>query len=202
MTNVINNTIGDRITYCRSSLCLTRKELAEKWGAASIPTLARWELDTGKIPIKKLLSLIEFFHAQGLFVTESWLKDGAGSPPLLLKSDQFDELDFDSIAQEKLLDINRQVKYFIFGQVKNNLMSPFIKYGDYMGGVNIIESAELSSLQGELIFLKKRVTGLMVGILKECINQISIKNFDKTVEFIEIEHVEALGKIQWLIRRP
>lgn len=202
MTDIITNTIGDRITYCRSSLYLTRKELSEKWGIASIPTLARWELNTSKIPIKKLISLIDFFHTHGLFVTESWLIDGIGSPPLLLKSDQFDELDFDTIAQEKLLDINRQVKNFIFGQVKNNLMTPIIKYGDYMGGVDIINNAELYSLQGELIFLKKKVTGIVVGILKECINQISIKNFDKTVEFIEIEHVESLGKIQWLIRRP
>lgn len=202
MADVVTNTIGERITYCRSSLCLTRKELAEKWGSASIPTLARWELDTVRIPYKKLISMINFFQEHGLFVTESWLKDGVGAPPLLLQRDQFDEVDFDSIAQEQLLDINRQVGNFIFGQVKNNFMSPFIKYGDYIGGTNLLDGTEISSLQGELVFLKKRITGLVVGVLKDGANQINIKNFDKATELIDTEHVEAIGKIQWIVRRP
>lgn len=202
MADVITNTVGDRITYCRSSLCLTRKELAEKWGSASIPTLARWELDTVRIPFKKLISMINFFQEHGLLVTESWLKDGVGTPPLLLQRDQFDEIDFDSVAQEKLLDINRQIGNFIFGQVKNNFMSPFIKYGDYIGGVNSLDTTELNSLQGELIFLKKKVTGLVVGVLKNFSTQINIKNFDKATELIDTEHVEAIGKIQWIVRRP
>lgn len=202
MADVITNTIGDRITYCRSSLCLTRKELAEKWGCASIPTLARWELDTVKVPLKKLISMINFFQQHGLFVTESWLKDGVGAPPLLLQKDQFDEIDFDSIAQEQLLDINRQIGNFIFGQVKNNFMSPFIKYGDYIGGVGLHDNTEIKSLQGELVFLKKRVTGLVAGVLKESTNQVEIKNFDKVIELIDNEHVEAIGKIQWIVRRP
>jgi len=75
MLEVITNTVGDRITYCRSSLCLTRKELAEKWGGASIPSLARWELDTVRIPQKKLKSLIDFLNENGLSVTEKWLID-------------------------------------------------------------------------------------------------------------------------------
>ena len=152
MADVITNTMGDRITYCRSSLCLTRKELIEKWRGASIPTLARWELDIVKIPQKKLLSLIAFFHENGLLVTEAWLKDSLGTPPLLLQNDQFDEVDFDSIAQEKLLDVNRQLKNFIFGQVKNNLMNPVIKYGDYIGGINLIDNLESGFMPGELIF--------------------------------------------------
>lgn len=202
MSEVINNTVGDRITYCRSSLCLTRKELAEKWGGASIPTLARWELDTVRIPQKKLLSLLDFFHRNGLSVKEPWLKDGFGSPPLLLYSDLFNEVDFDSIAQEKLLDVNKQVNNFIFGQVKNNLLAPYIKYGDYVGGVNLIGNLEFSVIQGELIFLRKKVTGLIVGVVKEFGNMINIQNFEKTTETIDSEMVEAIGKIQWIVRRP
>lgn len=202
MTEMITNSMGDRITYCRSSLCLTRKDLSKQWGAASIPTLARWELDTVTIPHKKLLSLVEFFHKNGLLVTESWLKNGIGSPPLLLKDDHFDQLDFDSIAQEKLLDINRQIKNFTFGQVKNNLLAPFIKYGDYIGGINLTDEIELNSICGEIVFLKKRAVGLIVGILKESNGATSIKNFDKTIELVDTDQVEAIGKVQWIVRRP
>lgn len=203
MTEVITNTIGDRITYCRSTLCMTRKELVEKWGTSSVPTLARWELDTIKIPQKKLLSLADFFQIHGLHVTENWLKDGTGSPPLLLQSDLFDPVDFDSLAQEKLLDINRHLKNFIFGQVKNNLMTPFLKYGDYIGGINLIDEIEVNLIKGELAFLKISIIGLIVGLIKEKIGDVLyIYNFDETLESVDTKQIEAIGKIQWVVRRP
>lgn len=53
MAELLNNSVGDRIIYCRSSLQLTRKELVEAWSEVSLPTLVRWELGTGKITEKK-----------------------------------------------------------------------------------------------------------------------------------------------------
>lgn len=203
MNEVITNTLGDRITYCRSSLFLTRKELSDLWVGASIPTISRWELDSVRIPMKKLTSLIEFFTNQGLIVSQEWLLEGTGIPPFLLRDDKFDEPDFDSLAQEKLLDINRQVKNFVFGQVKNNFLSPFIKYGDYIGGINNIHNYESISnfLIGELIFFKK-ISNITVGILQEIDNQIIISGFNKENEAINIENIDAIGKVQWIIRRP
>lgn len=203
MNEVITNTLGDRITYCRSSLFLTRKELSDLWTGASIPTISRWELDSVRIPIKKLNSLIDFFGSRGLIVSQEWLLEGTGIPPFLLRDDKFDEPDFDSLAQEKLLDINRQVKNFVFGQVKNNFLSPVIKYGDYIGGINNIDNYETIShfLMGELIFLKK-ISNITVGILQEIDNQIIISSFNKENEAIKVENIDAIGKIQWIIRRP
>ena len=203
MNEVITNTLGDRITYCRSSLFLTRKELSDLWTGASIPTISRWELDSVRIPMKKLTSLIEFFTNKGLIVSQEWLLEGTGILPFLLRDDKFDEPDFDSLAQEKLLDINRQVKNFVFGQAKNNFLSPFIKYGDYIGGINYIHNYESISnfLMGELIFFKK-ISNITVGILQEIDNQIIISGFNKENEAINIENIDAIGKVQWIIRRP
>lgn len=200
MIETITNSIGDRITYCRSSLCLTRKELIDKWGEASVPTLARWELDTVLIPNKKLISLVEFFQSQGLFVIENWIKDGYGTPPVLLKS-ELEEFDFDCLAQEKLLDLNRQIKHFAFGQVKNNLMAPIIKYGDYIGGSNLLNEIEISTLIGELIFIKKSGSGFLVGILEDIQKEITIRNFSNIKEIIKGTQIDLLGRIQWIIRR-
>ena len=41
MSETLTKSIGDRITYCRSSLGLTRKELSENWGDASVPVLSQ-----------------------------------------------------------------------------------------------------------------------------------------------------------------
>ncbi|MBA2711616.1 MAG: hypothetical protein H0U57_13635 [Tatlockia sp.] len=66
MHETLMSTIGDRINYCRLSLKLTRKELSELWKMASVPTIARWELNVVKIPLKKLASLVDFFCNNGL----------------------------------------------------------------------------------------------------------------------------------------
>ena len=203
MNETLTNSMGDRITYCRSALGLTRKELAERWGGASVPSIARWELDTVKIPEKKLLAMICFFFDCGLVITEEWIISGTGTPPLLIKNDLFKDLDFDSLAQENLLNINMQQKGFIFGQVRNNLVSPVIKYGDYIGGIssfNCLNKDIAKSFTDELIFIKKK-TGLLVGIFKDIQQEIIIRNFAGASEVVNSDNLEAVGRVQWIVRR-
>lgn len=201
MSEHLTNSIGDRITYCRSSLQLTRKELIEEWKGASLPTLSRWELGMVKIPIKKIPSLVHYFYEKGLIVSDNWIINGAGAPPFVLQDNTFDELDFDSFAQEELLSINRKQKNFIFGQVKNNLISPHIKYGDYIGG-KVISCSLDSTLRGEMVFVKLK-TGLVAGFLENLDSQIVLKNLDNhATENYKLDIVESAGKIQWIIRRP
>ena len=195
------NAIGDRITYCRSSLILTRKELIDEWLGASLPTLVRWELGKVKIPAKKIPLLVQYFHSKGLLVSENWILNGSGTPPILMRENSFDEPDFDSLAQEDLLNLNKKINNFIFGQVRNNLMSPFIKYGDYIGGKNLSTDL-LVSFKGDIIFVKL-TTGLVTGILEECEPKIILMNFGKIItEPYKQDLIESIGKIQWIIRRP
>ena len=42
----------------------------------------------------------------------------------------------------------------------------------------------------------------MVGLVKEISNIVLIQNFDKRMESIDDGQIEAIGKIQWIIRRP
>lgn len=200
MHETLMSSVGDRITYCRSSLKLTRKDLSEQWKMASVPTIARWELNAVKIPLKKLASLIEFFYESGLIVTESWILNQSDTPPIFIKNNAFDELDFDSLAQETLLNVNMQEKSFTFGQVKNTLISPFIKYGDYVGGNNS-DFSSLSTAIGDMVFLK-RVNGIVVGVLDEYENKIVLKNFANGCESFDKNLVESVGKIKWIVRRP
>lgn len=192
--------IGDRITYCRSSLNLTRKDLAKCWGRASIPSLARWELNTVTIPQKKLESLVSFFNEQGLLVNVNWIKNGEGIPPVNLGSDIFDKVDFDTLAQESLLSINQKQTNFCFGQVKTNLLFPFVKYGDYIGGIKHSKK-RISSLQGEFIFVLKG-NDMLTGVCLLEKNFLILEGLKGNTENLNIESIDALGKLQWLIRRP
>ena len=201
MNEHLTNSIGDRITYCRSSLQLTRKNLIEEWLGASLPTLARWELGTVKIPTKKIPSLVHYFFEKGLIVTEGWILSGLGAPPILMHDNAFDELDFDSLAQEELLSINRKIQNFIFGQVRNNLITPYIKYGDYIGGKDLLNSLN-NSLKGDMVFVKLK-TGLVAGFLDDFVSQLVLRDMaGLTTETYKMDLVESIGKIQWIIRRP
>lgn len=201
MNEHLTNSIGDRITYCRSSLQLTRKNLIEEWLGASLPTLARWELGTVKIPTKKIPSLVQYFFEKGLIVTEGWILSGLGAPPILMHDNAFDELDFDSLAQEELLSINRKIQHFIFGQVRNNLITPYVKYGDYLGGKDLLNSLN-NSLKGDMVFVKLK-TGLVAGFLDDFVSQLVLRDMaGLTTETYKMDLVESIGKVQWIIRRP
>lgn len=200
MHETFMNTIGDRITFCRSSLKLTRKDLSEQWKVASVPTIARWELDVVKIPLKKLSSLIDFFNNNGLIVTQEWILSRSETPPILINNNAFEELDFDSLAQENLLNVNMQEKNFTFGQVKNTLIAPFIKYGDYVGG-NTCSLSSLHVATGDIIFLK-RMSGIAVGILDQYEDAIILKNFANHHESFDKNIIESIGKVKWIVRRP
>lgn len=91
----------------------------------------------------------------------------------MIKNSAFNELDFDSLAQENLLNVNMQEKKFTLGQVKNTLITPFIKYGDYIGRNNRPFSS-LTSVVGDMIFLK-RISGIVVGILDQYEDEIILK---------------------------
>lgn len=201
MTEAIANSIGDRITYCRSALYLTRKELASEWKGASVPTISRWELDVIDIPYKKLDTLIKFFQKKGLVVTKEWIIRGVGAPPVLLSDEHFDDLDFDSLAQEELLTLNKKIKNFIFGKITNNFMSPIVKYGDYIGGVNSINEIDFMRFFGELIFVREITTDLFIGILFDYKKDIIIKSYNSEKKIIKTSNLNAIGKVQWIIKR-
>lgn len=201
MSEFLFKSIGDRITYCRSSLQLTRKELIDEWAESSLPTLVRWELGTCKVAKKKLPSLIFYFNKKGLIVTESWILDGSGSPPILIDENIFDSQDFDSLVQENYLLLNKKIKNFIFGQVKNNLLSPYIKYGDYVGGSDI-PLEQLTSIIGEIVFFRKD-NALFVGVLESVGEQITLRNHDRISQDSHHRNaIKSAGKIQWITRRP
>lgn len=197
------NSVGDRITYCRSSINMTRLELANLWLGASVPTISRWELNTINIPRKKLESLVEFFNKENLLVNINWILSGEGIPPVKLSHDMFDNVDFDSLAQETLLNMNQKRANFCFGQVKNNILSPFIKYGDYVGGLKY-QNKNILPLSGELIFIQKDAD-IFSGICVFEDDKLylgSIVGIKAYSDNLFVKDPDAIGKIECLIRRP
>lgn len=190
-------TIGDRITYCRSTLGLTRKEFAESWGEASVPTLSRWELDVIEPTPKKLASVAEFFCSKGLVVSPDWISNGTGFPPSLLNMKEFLEDDFDDMCEQSFLSLNQKIKDFTYYKVTTNFFAPVIRYGDYVGGVKI--NADISGSTNSLAFIVHENT-VHVGFLDYANDKVSLKNAQGKV--IEFPNYSFIAKINWTAIRP
>jgi len=200
-TNVEKMEVGERIAYCRSSLSLTRKELIERWGMASVPTLSRWELGTVSVPSKKLPHLAEFFRKEGLIVGDEWLVAGAGAPPQRIGSSFNPDKDFDGAAQEEFLAINQKTGNFSFGRVSTNHMSPFVNYGDYVGGVNVLENNTNEIGLGDFVFVsyENRIDVGLYGVFED---YVLLKNYIGKEISISRCNISSLGKVLWINRRP
>lgn len=189
-------TIGDRITYCRSTIGLTRKELAALWGEASVPTLSRWELDSIEPAYKKVSSIAEFFCSKGLIVSPEWIQNGSGFAPSHLNMNEFIEDDFDALCDQNFLSLNQKIKDFAYYKVTSNFFAPIIRYGDYVGGIKI--DTNPIDCVNSLVFIVQENTA-HVGFLDNA-NMITIKNAQgKSMEF---DHYSILAKVHWTAMRP
>lgn len=189
-------TLGDRLTYCRSSIGLTRKELAELWGQASVPTLSRWELDTIEPSSKKISAAVDFFCSKGLIVSPDWIIKGTGMAPSLLNMKEFTEDEFDDLCEQSFLTLNQKIKGFIYYKVTSNFFSPIIRYGDYVGGIKVAENYDDNI--NSLVFVVHD-NSVYVGFLEKRDSLVIKNSMGKVMEFPKYS---ILAKIHWTAIRP
>jgi transcriptional regulator with XRE-family HTH domain len=190
-------TLGDRITYCRSLLGLTRKGLSDQIRAEiSLPTLTRWELDNTEQPnTKKIMLLVDFFKNHGLNVTKEWITKGLGLPPISIHLKDFQDGDFDIISYNTMATLRNRIKHFHFAQINNNFFRPILAYGDYIAGI-ITEN--FSAINGKLCFFCSE-SHTIAGILDY--TKKNIINLNGEIQDINFSEY-SIGEIQWISRRP
>lgn len=188
------NSTGERITYCRSLLGISRVEMAEKIGALiSLPTLARWEANTVEPTAKKIEILASFFIQNGISVNSDWLKAGKGQPPFSINLSKFDNTQFDELAYSALAGVKSRVRDFFFQQVNNNFLKPIITYGDYIGGV-VEQDKKIMDKKLCFIYFDNVVTAGFYYYKTD-----SITNLGGETQSL---NNAILGEIQWIVRRP
>lgn len=191
------NTLGERITYCRNLLNLSRNDLVENLnGEISLPTLARWELNTVIPSTKKIQTLKNYFEKSGITLSLEWLKNGVGYPPVSLELKKFDFFQFDEVAYTTLVGIRNKIKDFYFSQVNSNYFQPIVSFGDYVGG--ILEPNK-KLLDNKICFLfneKVATVGIYLHDKDILCNQVG-----DIFEICNSQEIK-IGEAQWIIRRP
>ena len=137
--------IGRRIRHCRRLTSLTRKEFCERHNMA-IPTYSLWEQGKVTINEKTVLFCTQAFLSEGINCSSQWLLHEIGEAPSVINSnnrhlpEKFFEREFANISPEisAFLDVKSYQKNnprAILHQVKNKAMLPYIRVGDFVGGV-------------------------------------------------------------------
>lgn len=193
--NQMFNTIGERISYCRSLLGLTRKEFIELIGTISHTSLTRWELGYVKdIPISQLDKLIIFLNSQGIIVSKEWVLLGTGNPPINSRLKNLNEINFDEVAYLTLSQLKSHITEFQIFQINTNFFEPVLCHGDYIGG--IIYNKNISQLTNQLCFIIDNgiITTGIFDFSENCLGNLFNNRLYLKDKFI-------IGKITWIAKR-
>ena len=155
--------IGRRIRHCRRLTGLTRIEFCERHGVGS-STYSLWEQGKTAVTEKNIFFCTQAFLAEGIICSSQWLLHEQGEAPIVVNSnnrhlpEKFFERAFENISPEisAFLDVQsyqRNNPGSVVHQVKNKAMLPFIRVGDFVGGVPL-EKNKLHFAHREICILE------------------------------------------------
>lgn len=191
---MLDNT-GARITYCRNMLGWTRNKFSAK---TSIPlaTLARWELGYSKIPDKKLLVILEFLLDNGIIVDIKWFLSGDGLAPINTQLMKLTHTNFDETAYSILTQLKSSIPGFTVKQVTNNIFSPIVDFGDYIG---VVRNLQLNQQHNKLCYASIDEE-LVIGIFSFTDLVLNVYSGNLTKIKLNIE-IEDFGSVLWIAKR-
>lgn len=186
-------TIGERITYCRNLLGISRREFVEAIGDLSLPTLSRWELNYTEISKPKVEILVNFLKQSGIDVGVEWILTENGQAPINRNLVDFEKLNFDEISYITLSNLKNQIENFEIYQINSNFFEPVIYYGDYIGG---LPHSNFEMLTNKLCFIIQNKL-VSIGIFN--FEHMNISNIYK--QTIKIDVITKIGAVLWLAKR-
>lgn len=190
------NNLGERIIYCRNLLNLTRPEIVLDLETVTLSTYARWELNSIKIPEKRIVELIKYFNSHGVIVSSEWLRYGHGSIPILLSDDIINKVNFDEVALKVTEQIKISKPNFVFYQISNDDCKPILDYGDYVGGIIDIN---VNNLLNKLCFFKT-YENIHIGNFEIYKEQFYLNNYSKLTNII-LKQDTVIGVANWIMKR-
>lgn len=146
---------GDRLRRARVLAGLTTRREFEKKYHISANTLQGWEQGKNPLSEKGAKRVVEAFNHEGLLCTPEWLLYGTGMPPrpyemlrvgvnapaidLSSDIDQLNLREEESIYEETQI-FKDQYPGSIVICITDDSMLPYYKEGDYIGGVQVINT--------------------------------------------------------------
>jgi transcriptional regulator with XRE-family HTH domain len=149
----LRKAVGERLVNLRQAAGIGRDKLAEHCKISS-PTLRSWEIGARTLQPTTAAVLASAFQSYGLLCTADWILKEEGLDPLSKEALNSEEA---YIAKEKYRFESFYGNAKII-QIKDSSMSPWIKEGDFVGGV-FSKPAEARNFAGQVCIAETSQVG-------------------------------------------
>lgn len=157
----LSSTIAQRLVRLRKTAGLTRKEIEIKYGIKN-PSLRSWEIGTRTLKRRNAETLASIFKNHGINCTVEWLLEGNGTDPLEVASQATEE----AYILKEIYRFESFHKDSTVLCVSDDYMAPWLRKGDFVGGV-FKKQLNQESFVGRICIVKTREFGTQIRLVKE-----------------------------------
>ena len=196
------STPGERLRAVRAFCASSRIKFCAG-SKLSESTLKAWENDVALLTVKGAKLMCNIFQDLGVYCTPEWLLHHKGNSPLRSAED----LTPSALSEEKFIEseFDRVNNYYqqeaVLHRVKDQLMAPLFKVGDFVGGVPLDVTdvpyywgeSVLVRLANGLFVLRKIEKGSEPGVIRlssltESAEDVCEEDVDKVVVYHVVWH--------------
>lgn len=187
------DTTGERISYCRKLVGVSRPKMVKQLGTVSIASVDRWELNRVRVPDEQINKLVDFFNENGVAVSAEWLRDGTGIAPINNNLVPLSEYNFDDASYVTLSNLKSIYKDLQIYTLSSSFFEPILSSGDYVAGF-LAQNNDLIN-QKECFVIQKNA--VVVGVYdhhnKQLINFYSHR--------LDLDNEFKIGEVVWSAKR-
>ena len=188
-------TVAERLRSLRAEIGLTRKEV-ERHHKINMQSLISWEKGH-RIPKKdKAQLLAAVFNNYGIPCTVEWILDGDGKNPIDVAAQNPEE----SYLLQEIYRFQEFHKDSLILEVKDQNMAPWIRKGDFVGGV-LIDLKETDKFVGQVCIAKTQDFGTLIRLVEKTKDgAYDLVSFSKRGNISNVE-LESVARIVFLRRK-
>ncbi|MBX9804824.1 MAG: helix-turn-helix domain-containing protein [Alphaproteobacteria bacterium] len=186
-----------RLYNLRKATGLSRDAIQDRHGIRS-PSLRGWETGLRSIKPHKAELFVSIFKTYGINCTTDWILYGKGEDPLEARSQTTDE----AYILQEIARFESFYKDSTVMEVTDNCMAPWIRKGDYVGGIFKEPERVQDCFVDQLCIVRTREFGTQIRLVQKTQKSklYNLISFSHTGELMNVE-LEAVAVVIFMRRQ-
>jgi transcriptional regulator with XRE-family HTH domain len=186
-----------RLYKLRKAAGLSRDALQDRHGIRS-PSLRGWETGLRTLKPHKAELFVSVFKNYGINCTADWILYGKGNDPLEARAQTTDE----AYILQEIARFESFYKDSTVMEITDDCMAPWIRKGDYVGGIFIVPEMAQECFTDQLCIVRTREFGTQIRLVQRTQKPklYNLISFSHTGELMNVE-LEAVAVIIFMRRQ-
>lgn len=186
-----------RLYKLRKAAGLSRDALQDRHGIRS-PSLRGWETGLRTLKPHKAELFVSIFKTYGINCTADWILYGKGNDPLTAHAQTTDE----AYILQEIARFESFYKDSTVIEVTDDCMAPWIRKGDYVGGIFREPEAVQDCFADQVCIVRTREFGTQIRLVQKAQRPklYNLLSFSHTGELMNVE-IETVAVIIFLRRQ-